>query len=95
MAQAMIVTLVLAAWLHAVTVLGSPQKPHILLILADDYGYNDVGYHQNAVSPANPSGLNTTNGYIETPNIDALAAQGIKLENYYVQPLCSPTRGPS
>ena len=53
----------------------------------------DVGYHQNAVSPANPFGLNTTNGYIMTPNIDALAAQGIKLENYYVQPLCSPTRG--
>ena len=52
-----------------------------------------MGYHQNAVSPANPSGLNTTNGYIMTPNIDALAAQGIKLENYYVQPLCSPTRG--
>ena len=35
-----------------------------------------MGYHQNAVTPANPSGANTTNGYIFTPHIDALAAQG-------------------
>ena len=31
--------------------------------------------------------------YLQTPTIDSLAAQGLKLENYYVQPVCSPTRG--
>lgn len=33
-----------------------PAHPHILFILADDYGFNDVGYHENAVSGPNPSG---------------------------------------
>ena len=69
------------------------DKPHIVFVLADDYGWNDVGYHQNAVSSGNPSGENTTNGFIATPAIDAICKQGVKLENYYVQPLCSPTRG--
>ena len=70
------------------------KKPHILFIVADDYGWNDVGYHQNNKSSANPDGNPTTatSGVIETPNIDLLASEGRKLENYYVQPLCSPTR---
>eukprot|EP00755_Sulcionema_specki_P000651 Sspe_Gene.115545::Locus_103128_Transcript_1_1_Confidence_1.000_Length_1764::g.115545::m.115545/K01135/ARSB; arylsulfatase B len=67
--------------------------PHIVLIVADDYGWNDVGYHQNQPSSANPKGDPTTNAVIRTPNLDSLASQGVKLENYYVQPLCSPTRG--
>lgn len=56
-------------------VLGRP--PHIVFILADDYGFNDVGYH---------------NPRIKTPNLDKLAATGVRLENYYVQPICTPTR---
>ncbi|XP_054769159.2 arylsulfatase B-like isoform X1 [Lytechinus pictus] len=52
--------------------------PNIVFILADDYGYHDVGYHNNNV--------------IKTPNLDALASAGVKLENYYVQPICTPTR---
>eukprot|EP01060_Flectonema_neradi_P006604 TRINITY_DN1446_c5_g1_i1.p1 TRINITY_DN1446_c5_g1~~TRINITY_DN1446_c5_g1_i1.p1 ORF type:complete len:572 (+),score=118.17 TRINITY_DN1446_c5_g1_i1:72-1718(+) len=71
----------------------SPSLPHIVFFLIDDYGWNDVGYHQNKVSSANPTGRVTTNGYIKTPNIDELCEQSVKLENYYVQPLCSPTRG--
>lgn len=56
-------------------------RPHVLFILADDYGYNDIGYHaQNHKSD------------MKTPFLDQLAAEGIKLENYYVQPICSPTR---
>ena len=55
--------------------LGKP--PHIVYILADDYGFNDVGYH---------------NPRIKTPNLDNLAADGVRLENYYVQPICTPTR---
>ena len=55
---------------------GRPQ-PNIVFLLADDLGFNDVGYHNEAM---------------KTENIDRLAADGVKLENYYVQPICSPTR---
>lgn len=48
--------------------------PHIVLILCDDYGYSDIGYHNVAAD-----------GLLRTPNFDSLAAAGIKLENYYVQ----------
>ncbi|XP_069119503.1 arylsulfatase B-like isoform X2 [Argopecten irradians] len=53
------------------------RKPHIIFIFADDYGYNDIGYHGS---------------YIKTPNLDRLAAEGVILENYYVQPICTPSR---
>lgn len=53
------------------------SQPHIVFILVDDQGFRDVGYHGSE---------------IKTPNLDRLAAQGVKLENYYVQPLCSPSR---
>ena len=77
-----------------------PAAPHILFIVADDFGYNDIGYHQSTPSvakphPANPSGRATTDaaaGVMPTPTLDKLAAEGTKLEMYYVQPLCSPTR---
>lgn len=52
-------------------------KPHILLVIADDFGYNDIGYHGSE---------------IKTPNLDKLAGEGVKLDNYYVQPICTPTR---
>jgi len=55
----------------------SIEKPHILIILADDLGWNDVGYH---------------GGPINTPNINQLARDGIELNRFYVQPTCSPTR---
>ena len=55
----------------------SEQRPNIVFVLADDYGFNDVGYHGSE---------------IKTPNIDRLAKHGVKLENYYVQPICTPTR---
>ena len=77
------------------------QQPHILFILADDYGWNDIGYHANHsaegyYNSANPTNAQTTTvaaGMMRTPTLDRLAAEGCKLESYYVQPLCSPTRG--
>jgi arylsulfatase A-like enzyme len=52
-------------------------RPNILLIVADDLGYTDMG---------------SFGGEIETPNLDALAASGVKLTQFYVAPTCSPTR---
>ncbi len=52
-------------------------KPNILLIVADDMGWADVGYHG---SP------------IQTPQIDLLASQGVVLDQHYVAPMCTPTR---
>uniref|UniRef100_A0A3P9N2N3 Sulfatase N-terminal domain-containing protein n=1 Tax=Poecilia reticulata TaxID=8081 RepID=A0A3P9N2N3_POERE len=58
---------------------GSPvqQPPHIIFIMTDDQGFNDIGYHSSD---------------IRTPILDKLAADGVKLENYYVQPICTPSR---
>ncbi|XP_041378318.1 arylsulfatase B-like [Gigantopelta aegis] len=52
-------------------------KPHIVFIIADDLGWNDIGFH-------NPE--------IKSPNIDKLATEGLILNSSYVQPLCSPSR---
>ena len=52
-------------------------QPNILLIVADDLGWNDVGYHGSE---------------IQTPTIDRLAKEGVELNRFYVHPTCSPTR---
>jgi len=52
-------------------------RPHIVMFVADDLGFSDVGYHGSE---------------IHTPNIDRIADAGARLEQFYVQPLCSPTR---
>ena len=54
-----------------------PRPPNILLILADDFGWHDIGYHGSE---------------IKTPALDQLAGEGVKLERYYVQPICTPSR---
>ncbi|MCI0625266.1 MAG: arylsulfatase [Acidobacteria bacterium] len=53
-------------------------RPNIIFILADDLGRADVGFNGGKE--------------IKTPNIDRLAAGGARLEQFYVQPVCSPTR---
>jgi arylsulfatase len=53
-------------------------RPNILLIVADDVGYSDIGAFGSEIS---------------TPNIDALAAKGILLTQFHVSPNCGPTRG--
>ena len=54
-----------------------PARPNIIYLLADDLGGNDVGWR-------NPK--------IRTPHLDKLARSGATLDQYYVQPVCSPTR---
>ncbi|MDP3070365.1 MAG: sulfatase-like hydrolase/transferase [Opitutaceae bacterium] len=57
----------------------APAKPNILLILSDDHGYADVGFHGCKDIP--------------TPHLDRLAREGVMFSNGYVShPFCSPTR---
>ena len=51
--------------------------PNVLVILIDDLGYSDLGCY---------------GGEIRTPNVDALAARGVRYTNFHVTPMCSPTR---
>jgi arylsulfatase/arylsulfatase A len=53
-------------------------RPNIILIMTDDQGYGDLGFHGNPV--------------LETPHLDALARGGATMKNFYVSPVCSPTR---
>jgi arylsulfatase A len=76
----MIKHIVLAA---AVALLGlaaqpATAPPNIVILFADDLGYGDLG----AFGAAN----------IRTPRLDAMAAEGQKWTNFYVQPVCSPSR---
>ncbi|MGB5317726.1 sulfatase-like hydrolase/transferase, partial [Eudoraea sp.] len=56
----------------------TPRKPNIILIMADDQGWGDLE--------------SSGNKNIKTPNIDLLSKEGVSFENFYVQPVCSPTR---
>ncbi len=53
------------------------QRPNIIVMLADDLGWADVGFH---------------GGEIDTPSLDRLAAEGMELSRFYTTPICSPTR---
>jgi arylsulfatase A-like enzyme len=52
-------------------------KPNIVLIVADDLGYGDIGCY---------------GGEIHTPNIDALAENGVRFSHFHTAPMCAPTR---
>jgi len=52
-------------------------RPNILIVVADDLGWSDVGWHS---------------GFGKTPNMDKLVREGIELDQHYVQPVCTPTR---
>lgn len=58
-------------------VANSDERPNILLIVADDLGYADLGVHGSR---------------IRTPNIDAVARQGLRFSQFHTAPLCAPTR---
>ena len=61
------------------SLLSSSDIFRVLVALADDLGYNELNF------------MNGTRG-IMTENLDKLANAGVILKNYYVQPICSPTR---
>jgi arylsulfatase len=62
-----------AGGIHA----AEPARPNILLILADDVGFSDLGCY---------------GGEIATPNLDALAASGLRFDQFYNSARCSPSR---
>ncbi|MEQ8836647.1 MAG: sulfatase-like hydrolase/transferase, partial [Lacipirellulaceae bacterium] len=53
-------------------------KPNVIVIVTDDQGYGDMGCHGNP--------------WLNTPHLDQLARQSVRLENYHVDPYCTPTR---
>ena len=70
----------IAGCMFALATSAFPQgaKPNIILILADDLGWADLGCYGNKFN--------------ETPNIDRLARQGLRFTQFYAGPVCSPTR---
>jgi arylsulfatase A-like enzyme len=53
------------------------ERPNILYVVADDLGWKDVGFHGSD---------------IRTPTLDRLASGGVRMEQFYAQPMCTPTR---
>jgi arylsulfatase len=68
-------TLALLSWITCAS--AADDRPNILLVVADDLGWTDLGSY---------------GGEIATPNLDALAAEGIKFTDFHVSVSCSPTR---
>jgi len=59
------------------TALAAPQRPNVVLILADDLGYSDLGCYGSEIA---------------TPNLDALAQQGLRFTQFYNTARCWPSR---
>lgn len=78
MAMKKLTTIFLAAAFVCAPLAGAADKPNIIHIVADDLGWKDVGF--NGCTD------------IKTPNLDKLAAEGARLTQFYVQPMCTPTR---
>jgi arylsulfatase A-like enzyme len=68
-----------AAWLPAAAMPAdeTTRPPNVLLVVADDLGWADVGWH---------------GGTPRTPVMDRLVKEGVELDRHYVQPVCTPTR---
>jgi arylsulfatase A-like enzyme len=73
------VLIAVVACLAALSIIqgAEPPRPNVIFIIADDLGWRDVGYHDSE---------------IRTPVLDRLAAEGARLEQHYVTPVCWTTR---
>jgi len=60
---------------------GGARKPNIVLVLMDNFGWGEVGVYGGGVMRGAP-----------TPNIDSIAAQGMRLTNFNVEAECTPSR---
>ena len=68
----------LAALLASAPGAAAASRPNVVILLADDLGWADVGFHGGE--------------QIETPSLDRLAREGTELGRFYTTPICSPTR---
>ena len=74
-----IIKTILTVFLTTLSVYGTAkERPNVIVMVADDLGWSDVGFHGNQD--------------IDTPSLDRLAAEGIQLDRFYTTPICSPTR---
>jgi arylsulfatase len=71
------IALALSALLTPAVITQKNARPNIVIILVDDMGWSDIGGY---------------GGEIPTPNLDALAAKGVRFTQFYTTPRCSPTR---
>ena len=69
--------LILAAAFTTATTVAAGERPNIIVVLADDMGFSDIGCYGSE---------------IPTPRLDALAANGVRFTQFYNSPRCSPTR---
>ena len=53
------------------------KNPNVIILVSDDQGWMDVGYH---------------GGEVSTPNIDQMVKDGMEMDRWYSYPICSPTR---
>jgi arylsulfatase A-like enzyme len=58
--------------------ISAADKPNVIIVLTDDQGYGDVGFHGN--------------DKIKTPNLDRFSNEGVELRQFYCSPVCAPTR---
>ncbi|MCH6256128.1 arylsulfatase [Puniceicoccaceae bacterium K14] len=56
-----------------------PDRPNVIIVMTDDQGYGDISFYGNPL--------------IETPALDRLASESVRLEDFHVAPMCAPTRG--
>ncbi len=61
----------------AITITSLHAAPNVLILMADDLGWNGVGFHSRSAT---------------TPNLDRLAKEGVELQRFYTYPVCSPAR---
>ena len=73
----LLLVLVAVAATSATASASTSAAPHIITIILDDVGWNDVGWR---------------GGPMPTPTIDQLSARGVRLERHYVHPVCTPSR---
>ena len=57
---------------------GVAPRPNVVVLITDDQGYGDFGFHGNPI--------------LRTPHLDALASSSARMSQYYVSPVCAPTR---
>ena len=71
--------LVVLIALFSASVAAEDSKPNVILVMTDDQGYPELSCHGNPI--------------LQTPNLDKLHSQSVRLTDFHVAPMCTPTRG--